>query len=161
MIEAARLAADGELPTVAHLADVARTEVEESKGGPMYLRREGRPQPYLPALQAQAADERAAVVVGLIDECIIGFATVVESELRDGALLAEIQEIYVLPDARGIGIGELMLDIVMDWARQRGCERLEGSVLPGNRHGKNFFERAAMVTRVLRVSTPLDPTNVV
>ena len=73
----------------------------------------------------------------------------------DGAQIAEIGEIFVLPDARGVGVGEVMLDLIMDWARDRGCTHLEGSVLPGNRAGKNFFERAAMVTRVLRVSTAL------
>lgn len=159
MIESARLAADDELPTVALLASEARVEIEASKGGPMYFRREGRAEPYLPALRAQAADPQGAVVVGLIDDAIVGFGTVSHHELRDGARVAEIQEIYVLPDARGIGIGEFMLDVIMDWARERNCERLEGSVLPGNRHGKNFFERAAMVTRVLRVSTALDPVE--
>jgi len=159
MIESARLAADDELPTVALLAAEARAEIEASKGGPMYLRREGRALPYLESFEAQASDERGAVVVGLIDASIVAFATVSHCELRDGAQLAEIQEIYVLPDARGVGIGEFMLDVIMDWARERGCERLEGSVLPGNRHGKNFFERAAMVTRVLRVSTALGPAD--
>lgn len=156
MEESARFAAAGDLGVVAAMAEYAQDEVEESKGGPMYLRREARRPPVADSLSDAIDDPQQAVVVGALDTVGVGYATVTTEVLPDGARIAEIGEIFVLPDARGVGVGEVMLDAVMDWARTQGCTHLEGSVLPGNRAGKNFFERAAMVTRVLRVSTALE-----
>lgn len=144
------------MSTVVALAELARKEIGESKGGEMYLRNEAREHPYEPSLVDWLERPDAAVIVGTIDDCIVAFSAVSTFYLRDGGRIAEAAEIFVLEEARGVGVGEAMLDLMMDWSREHDCTHLEGSVLPGNRHGKNFFERAHMVTRVLRVSTRLD-----
>lgn len=157
MLEAARPANESDLADIEALHGVAMQEIGDSKGGDMYSRREARDAQGKVTLAQSVAREDHLVVVGTIDDSIVGYATAQTEQLPDGALIAEAREIYVLPGARGVGIGEFMLDEMMGWARGLGCERLEGSVLPGNRAGKNFFERAAMVTRILRVSTSLSP----
>lgn len=155
MEEHARPATIEDLDMVVALITEAHHEIAVSKGGPLYLRREGRQQPVSDSLRHAVTDDDQFVVVGTLDDSGVGYATVTTEILPDGAQIAEIGEIFVLPDGRGVGVGEVMLDAVMAWARERGCTHLEGSVLPGNRAGKNFFERAHMVTRILRVSTAL------
>lgn len=156
MEEHARQATVDDLPIVVALAAEAHAEIGASKGGAMWARREARQPPLGASLQAGIDDESQLTILGTLDDSGVGYATVTTELLPDGALIAEVTEIFVLPDGRGVGVGEAMLDAVMDWARDLGCTHLEGSVLPGNRAGKNFFERAHMVTRILRVSTPLD-----
>ena len=51
------------------------------------------------------------------------------------------------PEAREVGVGELLLDTVLRWAEARGCFGIDSIVLPGNRETKNFFETAGMVAR--------------
>ena len=156
-MEAARLATVDDLGDVAALLNEAYREVGDSKGGEMALRRELRPGPVtVDHIRPDVEDSDCLSLVGTIDDVNVGLALGRLETLRDGATICEITEIFVLEDARGVGVGEAMLDMAMDWARKRGCFRIESSVLPGNRAGKNFFERAAMVTRMLRVSTSLD-----
>lgn len=154
-MEAARTAIADDLTEVLALADLARAEIHDLKGGPRYLEREGRSEPDRAALQSMLDDAEQHCVVGTIDDVIVAFAAARTEMLRTGDLIAEMTEIWVMPEARGVGLGEVMLDAIMDWARSEGCVSLEGSVHPGNRDAKNFFERAAMVTRLLRVSTSL------
>lgn len=157
MEEHAQQANINDLNVVVALVNEAHHEVAEAKGGALYLRREGRQAPVGDSIGPALQDSDQFVVLGMLDNSSVGYATVTTEVLPDGAQIAEVGEIFVLPDARGVGVGEVMLDAIMDWARNRGCTHLEGSVLPGNRAGKNFFERAHMVTRILRVSTPLNP----
>jgi len=151
-----RPAVDADVPVVAALVELALDEAEASKGGEMYRRREARQEIRESDLREAIADDAQLVTTGLLDDVVVGFATTHLETLPDGAQIAEVREIYVLPDARGVGVGEYMLDGIRAWAVDQGCVRLESSVLPGNRAGKNFFERAAMVTRLLRVSTSLE-----
>lgn len=156
MDEQARSATTADLPELVALAEVAAAEVATLKGGPRYLTREARPQPYADTLAAALASDAETTIVGTIDGVLVGFAAARTEELRSGERIGELTEIFVLEGARGVSIGELMLAAVMEWAREMGCVALEGSVHPGNRHAKNFFETAGMVTRLLRVSTVLD-----
>lgn len=156
MDTASRAAAAEDVPVVAALLDLALVEAGESKGGEMYRRREARQTILHEDLEAAVNADNRLITVGMLDGVVVGFATTQLETLPDGALIAEVKEIYVFPDARGVGVGEYMLDDIRAWATDKGCVRLESSVLPGNRAGKNFFERATMVTRLLRVSTSLE-----
>jgi len=159
-METTRAATVEDLPELEALIAMAKAEVHELKGGSAYLDREARPNMDTAALEQSLASPDELLLVGLIDDVIVAFAGVVVVELRTGVRVGDLTEIYVMPDARGVAVGEVMLDAAMDWARSQGCVSIEGWVHPGNRDAKNFFERAAMVTRLLRVSTLLDkPTD--
>jgi len=155
MEESTRPAVIEDLPELEALAAMARAEVRGIKGGHAYLDREARPDMDSAALQQSIEAPDELVLLGLIDDVIVAFAGVIVVELRTGEKVGDLSEIYVMPDARGVAVGEVMLDAAMEWARSRDCVRLEGWVHPGNRDAKNFFERAKMVTRLLRVSTGL------
>lgn len=52
-----------------------------------------------------------------------------------------LEDLFVLPDHRGRGIGKLLLTSLADTARARGCGRFEWSVLDWNVHAIGFYER--------------------
>lgn len=95
--------------------------------------------------------------VGDLDGSAVGFAAARLVELADGASLAEIDALYVLPEARGVGLGEALMDEVLVWAAGAGAAAVDAVALPGDRVTKNFFERYGMTARALQVHRRLDP----
>jgi len=78
-------------------------------------------------------------------------------ELAEGAVpVASIDELWVTPDAREMGVGEVLLDGVATWAQEAGCVALDADALPGDRATKNFFEQHGMVARAIRVERRFD-----
>ena len=69
--------------------------------------------------------------------------------LSDGRLLGHLDVCYVEPDARGVGLGRLLLDGVVGWLNGRGCVGVDGLALPGDREAKNFYEAAGFKARLL------------
>ena len=51
-----------------------------------------------------------------------------------------LEDLYVRPDMRGKGVGTLLLQHVARLARERGCGRLEWSVLNWNKPAIRFYE---------------------
>ena len=76
-------------------------------------------------------------------------------KLSDGGELARLTDVYVEPEARGVGVGEMLLDAVVAWATERGCIGIDSLALPGNRETKNFFESFGLVARAIVVHRPL------
>lgn len=76
-----------------------------------------------------------------------------------GKAVAVIEELYVTPDARRVGLGAALLDHAKSLAATRGCTGLDAVALPGDRATKNFFEDHAMVARAIIVHTEIDPTR--
>lgn len=95
--------------------------------------------------------------VGDLDGATVGFAAARLVELADGTSLAEIDALYVLPEARGVGLGEALMDEVLAWAAGAGAAAVDAVALPGDRVTKNFFERYGMTARALQVHRRLDP----
>jgi GNAT superfamily N-acetyltransferase len=155
MIEAARPASSDDLPRIAELARAAIAELRSTKGGEVWARREARKEPIDGSLAADLANGSALVLVGEIDDVVIGYAVAVIDEMSDGSALARLTDVYVEPEARGVGVGELLLDAVVAWATTRGCRGIDSLALPGNRETKNFFESFGLVARAIVVHRPL------
>jgi GNAT superfamily N-acetyltransferase len=51
-----------------------------------------------------------------------------------------LEDLFVRPQFRGAGVGRALLDAVEQRARERGCGRLEWSVLDWNTRAKSFYE---------------------
>lgn len=73
--------------------------------------------------------------------------------------VAVIEELYVTPGARNIGLGSALLDHAKALAAARGCTGLDALALPGDRSTKNFFEDHAMVARAIIVHTEIQPDH--
>jgi GNAT superfamily N-acetyltransferase len=155
VIEAVRPATQDDVARVAELAREAITELTATKGGTVWARREGRSEPVDESVRAQIVDTDAMSVVGTIDGVVVGYAIAAVEVLADGGRLARLTDLYVEPDGREVGVGELLLESVLAWATETGCFGIDSIVLPGNRETKNFFESAGMVARAIIVHRPL------
>lgn len=157
-MEGARRATEGDLSTLVGLAARAADELRSARGGELWWRRDARPDPVDDSLRASLTDPDQLVLVGTIDGCPVGFGTArlaAVSESRGGGVVAVVDELYVEPEARGVGVGEAVMDMLVAWADDRGCLGIESLALPGMRDTKNFFEGFGLVARALVVHRPL------
>ena len=58
----------------------------------------------------------------------------------DGAQVGSVRLVFVQPEARGVGVGEAMISMVLAGFRDRGVKLFDSHVSPGHRLAKNFFE---------------------
>jgi ribosomal protein S18 acetylase RimI-like enzyme len=149
-VEGVRLATRDDLARIAELAGQAVGELQGQRGGEIWSRREAR-------RQALHDLPGSLVLAGTIDDAIVGYAVARLEELADGRLLGVVDDIYVEPEARGVGVGEVLMDRLLAGATDEGCVGLDAIVLPGNRESKNFFERYGMTARAILVHRPLGP----
>ena len=154
----ARPATGSDLDLIEALADAAVAELTPHRGGEVWANLEARPRPQRDALAAAIDDDRSLVVVGTIDDVVVGYAVVHEVARHDGDRIADLSDLFVLPGARGVGVGEELMGPVLDWSAARGCRGLDSLALPGDRATKNFFERFGLTARALRVHRRLDPS---
>ena len=154
-MEGARPATRADLPRLVELVREAVAELTPTRGGAVWARHDARPEPVEPSLAAAIGDPDQLVLVGTIDGTAIGLATVRLEDLHDGGRLAVVDEIYVEDGARGVGVGEALMEAVLTWARERGCVGVDSLALPGNRHTKNFFESFGLVARAIVVHRAL------
>lgn len=148
---AARPATPADVPAIDGLALDAVAEQVDGRGGAVWSVREALRSPRGGGLAAAVADPDQLVLVGTIDDEIVGYATTQLEELADGGRLGVITSVFTLPGARAIGIGEAMLDEVIAWCEARGCVGIDAHALPGNRDTKNFFETFGFTARLLVV----------
>ena len=158
-MEGARLATEADLGEIADLARRAVAELAQGRGGDLWRRREARQEP-LEAEIAAAIDHDVGghpgiVVVGTVVDAVVGYGVVHLDELADGGRLAVVDDVYVHHEARGIGVGEAMMDEMVGFARREGCVGIDALVLPGDRHSKNFFETFGLTARAIIVHRSL------
>jgi GNAT superfamily N-acetyltransferase len=144
-VESARRATDGDLPAIRELAARVRGELGAlERGGPLFVGREVAPEPVL-----DLADPQRVVVAGSIDEVVVGYAVGHVEPLRSGGRLGVVEELFVEEGARGVAVGERMMDILLEWFGGTGCVGIDAYALPGARETKNFFERSGFSARLL------------
>lgn len=156
--EGARPAVDSDLAAVTELAAGAAAELAPRRGGYVWARLEARSEPLEQSLDRDHRSDDALVVAGTIDGAVVGYGVIRLVELHDGARLGRVTDIYVMPEARGVGVGEAMMDELMDWARRRACIGVDSLALPGDRDTKNFFETHGLVARSITVHRSLAET---
>lgn len=154
-METARPATADDLARIAELSQQAVEELRAQRGGQVWSHREARAEPLEVALHGVLDPVDGLVLAGRIDDAIVGYAVARVEELRDGRLLAVVDDIYVEPDARGVGVGEVLMDALVVWAGEQGCSGIDAIVLPGNRETKNFFERFGLTARAILVHRTL------
>lgn len=153
--EGCRPARASDLPRLATLAGQAVAELRAGRGGAVWVRREARRSPYEPTFEHQLADPDHHVVVGTLDDDVLAYGVAHVEKLRDGGVLGVLDDLYTEPEARELGLGEAMMELLIAWCTERGCFGIDAFALPGERHTKNFFESFGLVARGIVVHRPL------
>ncbi len=157
-MEAARPAIEADVPRLADLCRMALAELgARERGGAVFVAREARAEPVDTGLAAAVADPDVVVIAGMLDDVVLGYATGRVEGLRDGTSLGIIDELFVEPDARAIGVGEAMMNQLLEWFRQRTCIGVDSTALPGARETKNFFEESGFTARLLVMHHRMSP----
>ena len=155
-MEGSRPATTEDLPRIAELAALARDELVPMKGGALWSAREAVAEPFEDAYAALIDRDDAFVVVGTVDQAVVGFGAVTLERLRTGETLGTISDLFVEPDARAVGVGEAMADDLVAFCVARGCAGIDALALPGHRTTKNFFEGSGFTARALVMHRALD-----
>ena len=155
MDEGARPAVESDIDAIAALCVRAAAEMAPLRGGSVWSRLEARKAPVRAGLLEDLGSDEAFLVVGTVDTAVVGYGAVRLVTLHDGALLGRVGDIYVMPEGRGVGVGEAMMELLLGWARQRGCIGVDSLALPGDRATKNFFETHGLVARSITVHRAL------
>jgi GNAT superfamily N-acetyltransferase len=154
--ETARTADLDDLDDLVALARVAIDEKRLQKGGEVWARRDRRGDPLDVSLRAAIEAPDQEVAVGLLDGTAVGYAAARIELLADGGRLGVIDDLFVDPGGRQVGVGEVLMDHLLDWCRARGCFGVDSLALPGDRMTKNFFESFGLVARAIVVHRNLD-----
>lgn len=152
---AARGAGPADLEVVAALCRTGTQELRPNRGGEIWSQWEARAEPLEPALEELLARDGAEILVGEIDGITVGYAIAEIAILHDGRRVAHLTDLYVMPDARGVGVGEALMEAITSWAVANDCVGIDSIALPGDRATKNFFETFGLVARALRVHRSL------
>jgi ribosomal protein S18 acetylase RimI-like enzyme len=157
-VESSRPAAAADISRIVELARLLRTELSAMRGGELWAAREAWPEPLDDAYRALLHRDDALLVVGSIDDAIIGYGAVVIEKLRSGAHLGVVTDLFVEDEARAVGVGEAMVDALVAHCRAHDCLGIDARALPGHRATKNFFEAHGFTARALVMHHRLDPS---
>lgn len=139
------------------LCRLARDELgSQERGGSVFVNREVRPEPVEDSLADAIGDPAQAVVVGCFSGAVAGYGTGRTEALDDGRRLGVIDEMFVEPGLRGVGVGEAVMARLLEWFTVQGCSGVDSFALPGMRATKNFFEASGFTARLLVVHHRLD-----
>ncbi len=158
-MEAARRAGEADLPVLAGLWRSAAAAAAAARGGPALVAELSGPEPLEDGLRSGLYDPDRAVVAGCIDDVVVGIATVRRHRPASAPdrPVGVVELLFVEPEARGVGVGEAMMDVVIEWGEGAGCHGIDAPALPGARDAKAFFETMGLVTRVLVMHRPITP----
>ena len=97
-------------------------------------------------LAAPAA--RGAVWVADSQGTLVAYLIVVlVLSVEHQGLMGEIDEFFVLPEARSRGVGAQLLAAAEAALAQRGCVRLQLQLRTGNARARSFYERLGFASR--------------
>lgn len=91
---------------------------------------------------------RGAVWVAESAGTLLGYLTaVLVMSVEHQGLMGEIDELYVVPEARSRGIGAQLLTAVETALAERGCTRLQLQIGAGNSAARAFYARRGYCAR--------------
>lgn len=155
-MEHARLAEEADLGPIAEIAERVGAELGAGRGGPLFLAREAFSPSPLESLRVALSAADSVAVAGCYDDVVCGYGIAHIEQLGDGTTIGMIAALAVEPEMRAVGIGEAMMNLLLDRLRAAGCSGVDSWALPGDRHTKNFFESFGLKARLLTVHRRLD-----
>jgi aminoglycoside 6'-N-acetyltransferase I len=92
------------------------------------------------ALATLLTSESSAVFLASRDRQAKGIATVTTSVGIEYGLSAEMEDLYVLPQARGMGIASALIDAVCSWCRGQSCTTVLVTVTPEGERSRGLVD---------------------
>lgn len=89
-------------------------------------------------------NDNSLTLVAIVDDKIVGYLIGKTSSIENYRIIksmAELDNMFISPDYRKIGIGSLLTDKFFDWAKERGIERLKVIVSANNQSAINFYKK--------------------
>ena len=132
-----RLASAADAPVFGSLLHAFNTEYDE-------------PEPTADVIAERAAPliESGEVTVLFAGDGPDGFAQLrFRPSLYTGALDAYLEELYVVPERRGHGLGRALLEAAMDHARERGAARIDLNTSVDDVAARALYESAGFTNR--------------
>jgi ribosomal protein S18 acetylase RimI-like enzyme len=109
---------------------------------------EATPDAEVIAERAAPLIERGELVVLFIGDGPAGFAQLrFHPSLSRGAPDAYLEELYVVPERRGQGLGRVLLEAAMEHARQRGAAHIELTTSEDDAAALTLYQRAGFTNR--------------
>jgi len=150
VIVTSRMATEADLDDlVALYRDLER---EQAALRPLWPLADGLPEPVSEAFVDVMGDDESVLVIGELDDVPLGFGWCRAEDLlpqAGGDRVAVVRLIHTEVEARGIGVGEAMVTMLLDAFRARGFHLFDARVSPGHRNAKNFFEANGFSARLI------------
>ena len=150
-----RLASSNDLGFLAEAHRSGHAAVADQRGGKLDVALRGRAEPIEDSFANSLADERTRLFIGEIDGVAVGYLTVSIESLRTSDKIARVTDLWVHPEARGVGVGASLMRSAVEFAEDNGCTGIDARALPGDRVTKNFFESFGLVARTIEVHKAL------
>lgn len=147
MLEAVRPATAADIPILVRLLEAAVADTPSTRGRALH-RRPQRIVESTDRLSMALGSSDQHVVAATLDDHVFGFALMAINE-ETGERIGMIEELYVEIGARGVGLGEGLLQAAIEWCQETDCAGVDMAVLPGDRSAKNLCERAGLTARSL------------
>lgn len=158
-MEFVRVARASDVKRVSQLYEECIAANGAARGGAMFSVREAFAGPYDTVVENFLIRKDACVFVGGIDDVTLGFAMIHREVLRSDDVHGVIDALYVEPDARAVGIGEALMEALVNWAREEDVTTIDAHALPGDRETKNFFEMSGFVARLITMHHKVEPQS--
>jgi GNAT superfamily N-acetyltransferase len=145
-----RTATDADLGALESLYRALEAEQGDLK--PMWPVFDGLDGPITSALSVILDDDMSLLIIGEIDEIPVGLLWARSEAMlhrAGGERVGVFRLIYTDPEARGVGVGESMMNIALSRLRGSGHRRFDARVSPGHRMAKNFFEQNSFAARLI------------
>ena len=94
------------------------------------------------------ASDRQVYLCAVLDQQVVGFGSLtIKSNLWSEAFVGYVDEMVVDEAQRGRGVGTQILDRLISWARERGCNRIELDSAFHRKSAHAFYERRGFQSR--------------
>ncbi|MGI9155822.1 MAG: GNAT family N-acetyltransferase [Marmoricola sp.] len=104
------------------------------------------------------ADPACLVLVARDDTGLVGHLvayTSAATPTRQEVTFAVLRSMYVLTDRRNHGVGNLLADRFLSWARVRGCVEAQVSAYVANEGAQRFYQGKGFIGQSLSLAMPL------
>lgn len=127
-------------------------EEEQTELKSMWPLFDGLDLPIEGAMRSILEDGRSMLLLGEIDDVPLGFVWARSEPMLSRAgdeMVGVFRLIFTDPEARGVGVGEVMIEAALTALRAARHRRFDALVSPGHRAAKNFFEQNGFAARLI------------